>query len=282
MTFGAFAIAQQSTPPPVRQEFDVASVKPNKSSELAASANIPLGPGTVFPEVGGHFSATNIPLMGYISFGWKLQGNQGQALVSQMPAWVLSDRFDIQAEVAGHPGKDDMRMMMRALLADRFKLAIRSENRQVNVFGLVLGKAGKTGKWFQAHLDGSCSTNPPPSDTEAAGEFPALCGGVLPVPHPPGYMNKFGARNVSLEFIANQITALGHLDRPVLDQTGLNGNWDFALQWVPDVPGADPEALAAGPSFLEALAEQMGLKLVSQKAPAEFLVLDHVEHPSDN
>ena len=80
---------------------------------------------------------------------------------------------------------------------------------------------------------------------------------------------------------------MGRLDRPVIDRTGLGGNFDFALEWSdePDgVPlaGADLHPDPPGPPFVEAVKEQLGLKLESQKGPAEVLILDHVEHPSEN
>jgi uncharacterized protein (TIGR03435 family) len=80
---------------------------------------------------------------------------------------------------------------------------------------------------------------------------------------------------------------LGNLGRPVLDRTELQGTFDFVLEWVPapsdPAPaGPDFEPNAAGPSFLEALKEQLGLRLDSQKGPSEVLVVDHVGHPSEN
>jgi uncharacterized protein (TIGR03435 family) len=270
--------------------FEVASVRANRTGDSTATANSPLGPGSVYVPSGGHFAAANFPLYTYIAFAYKLQGNQEQALRAQMPEWVLSEHYDIEARTDGNPAKDNkdrMRLMMRALLADRFKLAIHSETRQVPVFALVLLKPGKTGPWLQAHPENSCKTDPPPAANQIAGQFPALCGGLLPMPPAPGRPVKFGARNVTMPFIANQLTAMGTLDRPVFDQTGLTGNYDFALEWVPapvglQLPGADLLSDPTGPAFLDAVAEQLGLKLVSQKGPAEVLVLDHVEHPSGN
>src|SRR5580692_5770822 len=100
-------------------------------SGLAASqpgvqpySNFPLGPGDVYVQNGGLFSANNLPLVTYIFFAYKFIGNQAQYLLPQLPEWTKSEQFDIQARAAGNPGKDQMRLMMRALLADRFKLAV--------------------------------------------------------------------------------------------------------------------------------------------------------------
>jgi len=115
--------------------FEIASVKPNKSSDRPSS-NFPLGPGDVYVRNGGYFSATNQPLILYILFAYKIMGNQIQYLTPQLPEWVTTDRFDIQARAESDPGKEGMRMMMRALLADRFKFAVHMESRDVPVLAL--------------------------------------------------------------------------------------------------------------------------------------------------
>jgi uncharacterized protein (TIGR03435 family) len=270
------------------QSFEVASVKPNKSGDPVARANFPLGPGSVFTPTGGLFSATNYPLATYIAFAYRVQGNQEQSLRSQLPDWALTEHFDIQARAEGNPTKDQMRLMMRSLLADRFKLAIHVETRQVSVFALVPVRPGKTAPRFQPHTDdSSCSAVPPPREGQVAGQFPALCGGLLPMtPSAPG-LQRFGARNVSMGFLANQLTAMGRLDRPVLDRTGLSGNFDFALEWAPEPnplqpPGADLQPDLRGPIFQDAVREQLGFKLESQKGAEDVLVVEHVERPSEN
>ena len=141
--------------------FDVASVKQNKSAPGSpVNSNIPLGPGDVYSPTGGLFSATNLPLATYGFFAYKISGNDLQSIVSQLPKWATTDRFDIQARAEGNPTKDQFRLMMQALLADRFKLAIHSETRQLPVFGLVLDKPGKLGPKLQIHpADSACSEN---------------------------------------------------------------------------------------------------------------------------
>ncbi len=263
-------------------EFEVASVKANKS-DTPASANNPLGPGNVYSPYGGFFQANNFPLYTYILFAYKIMGNQEQFLRPQMPEWVTADRFDIEARAEGNPDKDQMRLMMRSLLADRFKLSIHYETRQVPVFALVLSKAGKTGPMLQPHPeDSSCSTVPQASPNQVAGQFPVVCSGLFPMPASAPGRQRAGARDVTMQFIANQLSAVGQLERPVIDRTGLSGNFDFALEWSPERAAADPQPDQSGPTFLEALQEQLGIKLESQKGPAEVIILDHVEHPSDN
>ena len=88
-----------------------------------------------------------------------------------------------------------------------------------------------------------------------------------------------------MALIANQMTGFGQLDRPVIDQTGLTGNFDFLIEFTPERPPdapPPPDLDTSGPTFLEALREQDGLKLIPQKGPVEVVIVDHVEHPSGN
>jgi uncharacterized protein (TIGR03435 family) len=278
------------------QEFDVASVKPNRSTDRPYS-NFPLGPGDLYVPNGGLFSATNFPLAMYIYFAYEINGNQAQALLPQLPDWVTTERFDIQARAEGNPTKDQMRLMMRSLLADRFKLAIHYEAREVPVLAFVLLKPGKTGPQLQPHpKDAPCPTNAPspsepaspqtplPSQTVAGG-FPALCNGIINMPTSAPRHIRFGGRNVTVGFIADSLNWTAGLGRPMLDQTGLSGTFDFTLEWAPEMPRpASPDfpSDSSGPSFEEALREQLGIKLQSQKGPVRVLVIDQVEHPSEN
>jgi hypothetical protein len=117
-----------------KMEFDVASVKQNKSglppSGSHPHSNVPLYPGSAYSPNGGLFSATNEPVGFYISFAYKLDYLQLQFVVLGLPAWANSDRFDIEARAQGNPTKDQMRVMIQSLLADRFKLVAHYETRQ--------------------------------------------------------------------------------------------------------------------------------------------------------
>lgn len=281
------------------QEFDVASVKPNKSSD-PPYANFPLGPGEVYVPNVGLFSARNFDLFTYIVFAYKIKGNQTQYLLPQLPAWATSERFDIQARAQGDPSKDQMRQMMRALLADRFRLVVHNEDRAVPVLAFVLAKLGKTGPHLQPHSeDPPCQTTasptsghgfaPVPTPPQATSdELPVLCNGIFGMPPSvPGHL-RFAGRNVTIGFIADSLSASTNLGRPMLDQTGLRGTFDFTLEWAREIPrpiqpgvdAAPPDSL--GPSFEEPLQEQLGIKLRSQKSAVSVLVLDHVERPSEN
>ena len=113
-------------------------------------------------------------------------------------------------------------------------------------------------------------------------------------PSAPG-LRRAAARDVTMESIASFLPVPGNLGRPVVDRTGLIGTFDFSLEWTPEFqsgdgsklndpvpPGADFQRDQSGPTFVEALKEQLGLKLESTKGPVEVIVIDRVERPSAN
>lgn len=289
---GAPAPAAQASATSNKLEFEVASIKPSGPNDVPYS-NFPLGPGAPYLANPGVFSATGYPLVTYIAFAYKMQSNQFESFLSHLPAWLTQDRFNIQARAEGRPTKDQMRLMMRSLLADRFKLVLHTEAREVPAFGLVLLRPGRTGPQLQAHKedDSSCSTTPgvplpAVSQPTVAGGFPATCGGTIEMaPSVPGH-NRLGGRNVTMAQIANSFPP-SELGRPLLEQTGLSGTFDFILEWAPEIrrpltPGADSPDDPAGPTFREAVREQLGLNLVPQKGSIDAIVVDHVERPSEN
>jgi len=186
---------------------------------------------------------------------------------------------------------------MRALLADRLKLAVHTATEEVSVYGLVLVKPGQMGPKLRAHRtdDAICATAaatgaatasapariPPPSRPADDG-FPGVCGALSPLPVSAPGLRAFGYRNAPLKLITMQMMDLGALDRPVVDSIGLTGNFDFALEFVPERPPDAPMSDVSGPTFRQALAKQTGLKLVPQKVELENIVVDHIERPSAN
>jgi bla regulator protein blaR1 len=167
---------------------------------------------------------------------------------------------------------------MQSLLADRFKLAIHFETREVPVLALTLVKPGKTGPKFIPHDEG------PSCDTPDV--IPPRCGSTFRMRSSTGLFTG-GARDVSLEIIASGLSGLGNLDRPVLDRTGLTGKFDYKLEWTPEPNGTTPPNPDAQPdpqgtTFLQALREQLGLKVESTKGPIATPVIDRIERPSEN
>jgi bla regulator protein BlaR1 len=271
-----------------KMAFEVASIK--RDPGQFRPPNFPLDAGDAYRPVGGRFSA-DFPLTTYITFAYKLSltPDQRQSMIAHLPNWVATDRFDIQARVEGNPTKDQMRLMMQSLLAERFKLAVHFETQVVPVLAMVLVKAGKTGPKLRPHSEGvpceaTPATNGPPAhDTDV---FPPVCDAYMMTVN-PNAMPRAGSRNTTMALLAGALPGMGKLDRPVVDQTGLTGRFDFSIEWAqesngPSPPTADGPADLQGPTFLGALREQLGLKLESAKAPLQILAVDHVERPSEN
>ena len=279
-----------------KMAFDVVTVRQNKiAPPYASGSNFPLGPGDVYVPNGGQFRAMNYPLISYILFAYKLTGDQEQSLVSQLPKWAITERFDIQGRVQGNPSKDQMRLMMQAVLADRFHLSVRYETRQVPVFAVILEQPGTLGPLLQKHPDGSpCATTPAlPSPAPGAPaqyldtRFPATCGGIVNMPPSTPGRVRWGARNVSMELIATSMGDGEGVDRPELDKTGLTGMYDFAIEYTPQLtpsspPGANSHRDLTGPTFQQALRDQLGFRLEPQMGPMDFLMISSVEEPSIN
>jgi len=257
--------------------FEAASVKPNKSGD----------PGqTIRRAPGGRLTATNMPTRALITFAYQLQ----QAQLVGGPSWLTSDRFDIVAKMEGDPapvppgaGPDPLMLAMRSLLADRFKLVVHKETRDLDVYALMVAKPG-----------GKPSPALKPSTTDCAQLMFGRRGGPPPAPPGPsdpvlcGMRGTFGRIQVGGFPLSQFATGLqGQTGRIVIDRTGLTGNWDFDLTYAPDrpvgplppgveLPPVDPNA----PNLFTALQEQLGLKLESTKAPIEVLVIDSIEQPT--
>jgi bla regulator protein blaR1 len=281
---------------PGKLTFDVASIKPTKSPRLP---NFPLNNGDAKPP-GGRFSASfSLPV--YILFAYKLDAFQGKEMNAKLPKWA-SEEYAIDAQADGNPTKDQMRLMMQSLLADRFKLKVHFETKEVPVLALTLVQPGKLGPKLLPHSQGPpCPdsfemdkpfTRPPPP-TKAGVVFPTQCETTAQVLGTSAG-TWIGSRNTTIGLLASDIYSLGslsgELDKPVVDQTGLGGRFDFILELPagiislfpkppnPDDPLPDPK----GTPLLNALSRQLGLKLTPGKGTVQVLVVDHVERPSEN
>ena len=248
------------TPPPppkpmaadANPVFEVATVKPSA----------PETRGKYFTIRGRRFMTGNTTLSELITFSYGLHPRQ----ITGAPAWIETDKYDVigQPEGEGQPNDKQWKTMVQKLLADRFKLAFHREKKELAVYAIVVGKNG-------------------PKLTKSTGDPNGLPGlffrglGVLP------------ARNATIADFAGVMQSVV-LDRPVVDQTGLPGRYDFTLTWTPDPsqfaafgPRPQPPAdEATAPDLFTAIQQQLGLKLESVKAPVDVLVIDHVEKPSAN
>jgi uncharacterized protein (TIGR03435 family) len=273
--------------------FEVASVRQNKTGGKS-SMNVDPTNGDHFTPTGGLYVAKNIPLAEFVAFAYKLTNRQLGIFESQVP-WSLNDLFDIEARADGNPTKDQYRLMMQSLLADRFKMAIHFEMREVPVYALVLAKSGRLGPQLRLHRadDPICATNAPAPKPERgrfaadADGFPlAVCGATVQmVPSSPGRL-KGGGRDIPMTLLADKIGGSGVIDRPVVDETGIRGNVDYSLEWqlaaANLTPGQAFNPDESAPSIDQAVKEQLGIKMVSKKGSAEFFMVDHIEHPSPN
>jgi uncharacterized protein (TIGR03435 family) len=291
------------------QSFDVASVREDKSdgrpySNFAldsGNAYLTIDPNDVLAPTGSLLSAGNQTLMRYIVFAYKLSGTQELALrfdyysglKLHVPEWVRGTRYDIGARASRPATKDQMRLMMQSLLADRFKLAAHWETREAPVFALVPQKREMLGRQLAAHPAGDdCAVTAFPKGaanetavqrTVSLAALPIPCGMIAHLPAGAGN-NRIGSRNVTLAMLASSLpaqTGLVTLPRPVIDRTGLEGGYDFWLEWTPE-DTSEVDNHETGGAFREALKNQLGLKLEPAKGAVQVLVIDHVEQPSPN
>jgi uncharacterized protein (TIGR03435 family) len=292
---------------PATLQFEAAAIRENKgglSPSNATTANVGMNNGEGSPPADSSFSVTNMRLIILLRFAYKLSFFQETQLKGQLPDWALKDSFDIRARATETPTKDQMRIMVRYLLEDRFKLAIHTEVRQTSALALELAKPGKMGPHLRSHPSDSACTTSPTANSERAGirrqskaagdELPEICGEILTdLVRPAGStlpITHVAARGVSIAQIAQQAQLWTMQLLPVVDRTGSSGTFDFTLSFVADGGGCSDGVCAAtdsqpeqsGPSLAQAMKEQLGLKLVPTKAPSDFIVLDKIDYPSDN
>ena len=217
-----------------------------------------------------------------IAFAYELTGSPLRNFTFQLPYGLATERFDIEARAAGNPTKAQMRLMMQSLLADRFKLGLHFERRQLPIYDLVWDKPGEPGPQLTPSTSGSCI------ETAPTNEWVQPCGriGIVWV---SGHWH-VAARDLSMTNFASLLEGFAHgsvQDSNVIDRTGGSGLYDLRMEFTPGAnalpltPGTftpDPNA----PTFVQALKDQLGLKLLPQTGPVDMLILDHVEEPRLN
>jgi bla regulator protein blaR1 len=259
--------------------FDIASIKPDKSTD--GMSRLGLMPGS-------NFVATNVSPLMLIRMAYGVEDNQ----ISGAPSWLSSQRYDIEAKpnefeadqlqkLSPQDRSAAVGQMIQALLADRFKLTLHHETKELPEYVLVVAKNGP--KMQEAKPDDTYPNGfKGPDGRPGAGMMRMMPGQIT-------------AQGVVLANLVRTLSA--QLGSTVIDKTGLTGKYDFTLQWSPDMnqpstmtaggaggqgPGAAAPADSSGPSIFTALEEQLGLKLESQKGPVDILVIAHVEEPSEN
>jgi uncharacterized protein (TIGR03435 family) len=234
--------------------FEVASVRPH-------------GP-TVFrpltAETGpGRFVRGNVKVKDLVCWAYDLLGYQ----IAGGPDWfnsqeLRSNRYDVeakidQAKIGGKVDLQQIKLMVQSLLADRFQLRVHREMRELPVYALVVAEKGPRLRTVKD------------AELGPGKELVALYGAI-------------SARSAGATDLARVLTVIA--DRPVLDQTGLDGKYDFELQFDQSSTGrGNQRPVDVGkPSIFTAVREQLGLRLDPQRAQMELLVVDHVEKPTDN
>ncbi|MDR3703016.1 MAG: TIGR03435 family protein [Candidatus Sulfopaludibacter sp.] len=234
--FAAVGLFAQEKP-----AFDVASVKPATRG------------GSDFRTYpGGRLHIANLPLDVIIRQAYAVKHYQ----LTGGPSWLHTDEFDIEAKAVGEPSRAQMMAMLQTLLADRFQLKVHRETREQNIYALTVAKNGpkltpSTAAEFFIRLDRNTPRELPGVDYTIAGQKATL---------------------------AQIAEGLGdnQLDRPVLDRTGIPGEFDFKLRYAID---DNPDT---GPSIFAAIQEQLGLKLEAARGPVAILVIEKAEKPSGN
>lgn len=271
----AQAPAGQSLP-----SFEVASVKPSHSADDRMSI-------LVSP---GKFTVENVSLQSLIMFAYDAKT---EAQISGGPGWIKSEAFNIDAKeddaqaaqlqkLPQDEVQKQVRLMVQSLLADRFKLKVSHQMKELPVYALVVAKSGPK-------LTPSKS-EPLPAEGAGTDAPPRMRRGIMMG------RGELHATDASLSFLADVLSRQGETGgRVVIDKTGLTGNYDWTLHWTPERPaplfkGADNNATpdsapapdTSGPTLFTALEEQLGLKLEPQKGNVETLVIDSVEQPTAN
>src|SRR5262245_1960626 len=221
--------------------FEVASIKP--------STLIPDGdsnPESIDTSPGGRLTMTNIRLSACLQWAYDIQESQVMG-----PAWISQERYNSDAQAPGPARVDQVKRMVRSLVADRFKLAFHREQKDGSVYALVVAKDGPK---FRA------------SDIEGKSNLKRTAVGVI-------------AENTSMLEFADLLSA--QLGSHVADMTRLQGRFDLAFD-LRQYVAADGAPLPIAGLMLQAMEEQLGLKLQTTKTSIELLVIDHIEKPSPN
>jgi uncharacterized protein (TIGR03435 family) len=252
------AAAQIANPP----TYDVASIKPSKASDETTLLFRP-----------GAFSAKGMTLKSLLKEAYGIQDDQ----ISGASKWVSSQTYDIEAKVDGVDAaaleklsEDQVKGMFRSFLRDRFQLKVHWETKELPVLALVVAKGGP--KLQQAKPGDTYPDGIKGPDGKPAGHAGMLMWG----------RGRLTGQGIPIGNLVPPLTQ--ELGRIVEDKTGLTGNYDIELRWTTD--DASPDSRSAsdspGPSLFTAMQEQLGLKLESQKAPVQVLLIDHVEQPAPN
>lgn len=255
----AFAIIPQL--PAQFDVFEVATIKPAAQQDARGGRYIRMQSAHVF-------QAKNYSVHGMIAAAYDLNPRA----ISGGPAWIDSQLWEILARTPGEkrPTWDDQMIMLRKLLTDRFNLGFHREKKQFNIYDFTVSKEGSKLKATEAPPDEA------PNMTSTV--FPAASGGIDKVVLP--------AHNITITQFAGLLSR-AILDRPVVDNTGLTGRYDFEIEWTPDetqfggqLPPGPPDT--PQPGLFAAMQQKLGLRVEATRGAVNAIVIDRVERPTDN
>jgi uncharacterized protein (TIGR03435 family) len=266
------AFALVAAAPPVRLQsqapsFEVTSVKVNRSGV----------PGGMVDLRPGQFTGTNVTLRDLLVAAYELETFR----IVGGPEWMERDRFDIQARALSPVGREEGTALLRALLADRFTVRARLEQRAHPIFSLVTSDDGRPGPRLRPASPEACADRGPKPFAAPAGQLPS-CGRLSAGP------GRMSGRSVSLDLLASYLSP--RVNRVVANRTRLSGVFDVDLEWRIDdaqraalarlsPDGSPPLPEPEGPGLETALREQLGLKLESTTGPVDVLVVESAERP---
>jgi uncharacterized protein (TIGR03435 family) len=281
--FGTIALAQAPAPP---AQFEVAAIKPSSGpqrgrAEIATPLGCRGGPGTPDP---GRMSCREA--LGY----FVMRAYQLKSYQFTPPDWMRDSWFEIDAKIPAGATQEQMYLMEQNLLAERFKLVVHFDKKEMQVYEMTVGKDGQK---FKEWIDLPPLTPGAAASDRASARGPIKAADLRPAPDNPiewqtvnGSHSRRGKQ--SMGELGQYLSV--KLERPVIDATGLAGDYDILLDYVvepaqPPCPPVctDPPPLAAGPTLLKAVESQLGLKLESKKGMIDVLVIDHIEKfPTEN
>ena len=249
----------------MRESFEVASVKSNDGS--TGQRAIIVDP--------GRFSARNVALIDLIRYAYGFDSLATQSQVTGGPGWVGSSRFDINATANGQPTL----AMLKTLLQDRFKVVAHLGSREQAIYALVRNRpTGELGP--RIHVSTSACEGPGLPSPRTSSQTDKRCG----IRGRPGV---YSAEGVNMADLARALANFPVVDRVVVDRTGIDGVFDWNLEWTPSFnAGPTRDGIVANPdsdaglSLFVALREQLGLRLEAQRGMVEFLIIDHAELPT--
>ena len=236
------AFSQPAAAPPA---FDVASVKVDTAGNSAGGGRGGMGRGheIITPSPAG-ISMINVPLKSVIQWAYHVQPVEISG-----PGWLDVDRYDVVAKAAGAVPEDQLRLMMQTLLADRFKLTVHRESKEMRAFVASVAKTGLKMK-----------------ESTSEGDMDI---------HPSGLASATFQR-ATVSKLAELLS--GPLQAPVVDETGLRGRYDFTIDLSNVLDPSTPMGINdVIPIFIQVAQQQLGIKIDEKKVPIEMLMVDHAE-----